>query len=135
MIKTKEELRETQVLLKKFRKSLQTHRKKYGKTKPGEMHYLTEQGLIRQIGDLQYQIDAFSALSNGESIYLRRLSDLGMILSAARISKNLTQADLAKRLKMKQQQIQRYEAIDYKGIAIERMDKVVEELDIDFHVA
>lgn len=134
MIRTDKELLSTKELLAKFKKSLKLHKSKYGKTRPGEMHYLTEQGLLGQISDLEYQVKAYSALNSGKSVPLRRPSDLGLILVAARIAKNLTQKELAQRLKIRQQQIQRYEAHDYKGMGLERMDRVVEELDFDFHL-
>ena len=133
MIRTEDEFRQTQEVLSKLQLSLDKQRAQNGESKPGEMGYLIEQGLVEQIEELKFQVDAFKALESGTSVPLRSLADIGIILAAARVVKKLTQAELAKMLHMRQQQIQRYEAEDYRGIAIERMARVVDALGIAFH--
>jgi HTH-type transcriptional regulator/antitoxin HigA len=46
----------------------------------------------------------------------------------ARIVRNWTQKELAERLGLPEQQIQRYEATLYKGMALERLQEVADAL-------
>lgn len=131
MIRTEKDMLKTIKLLAKFKQELDEHRQEFGVSRPGDMHYLVEQGLEGQISDLEFQIHTFQALKGGEPVRLRRLTDLGPILAAARVVMQLTQAELAQKVNMKQQQIQRYEASGYRGAAIERVDRVVEALGIE----
>jgi len=82
MIRTKKELDMSKELLRKFQKSLAMHRESHGKTRPGSMHYLTEQGLTGQIKELKYHLKAYDALSKNQSVPLRHFVDLGMLLVA-----------------------------------------------------
>ncbi len=49
----------------------------------------------------------------------------------ARIARGLTQKDLAKRLGIKEQQIQRYEETDYASASMARVNQVIKALDIE----
>jgi DNA-binding Xre family transcriptional regulator len=53
---------------------------------------------------------------------------IGSALIKARIVRNLTQKELAKRLSLAQQQVQRYEATLYRGVAGERLQEVADAL-------
>ncbi|MBW3663380.1 MAG: helix-turn-helix domain-containing protein [Actinobacteria bacterium] len=60
----------------------------------------------------------------------RTLEDVSRLLVRARIAAGLTQADLAERLDLKEQQIQRYEATDYESASLSRLIEVGEALDL-----
>jgi len=55
-------------------------------------------------------------------------SDAGLTLIVARIAKGMSQRDLAWRLGVKEQQVQRYEATQYRGVAAERLQEVADAL-------
>ena len=58
-------------------------------------------------------------------------SDLGMLPILARASRGLSQRDLADRLGLKEQQVQRYEQQRYSGISLERYERVLAALDVE----
>ena len=61
------------------------------------------------------------------------LADLPRALIRARIAGRLTQRELADRLGLREQQIQRYEAVDYAGASIARLEQVMLALGVTFH--
>ena len=88
--------------------------------------------LRSQLDDLDYSIHEYEALRDGKvtSFEAENLAELPTILIKARIARGLTQKDLAERLRVKEQQIQRWEANDYSGVAIETLVKTMEALQI-----
>ena len=56
---------------------------------------------------------------------LKVVADLPSILIKARIAQGLSQKDLAERIGLKEQQIQRYEATDYASANLSRIKEVV----------
>ena len=74
-----------------------------------------EEAVSSQIADLEGELREYEALKAGE-FQLDELSvvaDLPDVLIKARIAQGLSQKDLADRMGLKEQQIQRYEATDY----------------------
>ena len=55
---------------------------------------------------------------------LKLVADLPSILIKARIAQGLSQRDLAERVGVKEQQIQRYEATDYASANLARLKEV-----------
>lgn len=90
-------------------------------------------GLESQIIDLRTEMEEYDALRRQhiKELELSSLADLPELLIKARISHNLTQAGLARRLKLKEQQIQRYEATRYRTASFERLLAVARALGID----
>jgi transcriptional regulator with XRE-family HTH domain len=62
---------------------------------------------------------------------VRSLRDLPIVLIEGRIAARLTQRDLAKRLGLPEQQIQRYEATLYAGVSLERLQQVADTLGLE----
>ena len=58
------------------------------------------------------------------------LSELPGVLIRARIAMGLSQTDLARRLNMKPQQVQRYEATNYMSASLARLIEVADTLEI-----
>ena len=54
-------------------------------------------------------------------------------LIRARIAVGLTQKKLAERLGLKEQQVQRYEATQYAGVSLDRIQAVAEALGVEIH--
>ena len=70
-------------------------------------------------------------LSDKESrIAVRSFGDLPVALIKARIKMGLTQKDLAERLSVKEQQVQRWEASSYANISFSNLRKVVDALGV-----
>src|SRR5689334_19578970 len=88
--------------------------------------------LRSQLDDLAAQIREYEDLSAGKVgvLELGSLADLPDALVRARIATGLTQKDLANRLGLKEQQIQRYEANDYQQASLARLLAVSEALNL-----
>jgi DNA-binding XRE family transcriptional regulator len=93
---------------------------------------LQADALRSQLDDLHAQLLAYEHLRAGE----RRIVPIGSMLQlaealiAARIAAGLTQRELAERLGMKEQQIQRYEATDYESASLARIAEIADALGI-----
>jgi len=59
---------------------------------------------------------------------MTRPSDIGRELAALRRARGLTQAQLATAIGVKRQQLQRWEASEYRGVPLERLDAIAEVL-------
>jgi len=87
-------------------------------------------GLRSQLDDVEAELAEYDALSQGQVTELEAESIVGIgpALIKARIVRNLTQRELAERLSLAEQQIQRYEATLYRGVASERLQQVADAL-------
>lgn len=85
-----------------------------------------------QVRELREQLEEYEALRDGRAPVSNghTLDELPTLLVRARIARKLTQRDLAERLGMKEQQIQRYEATDYAGASYSRLVEVAEALNL-----
>ncbi len=61
------------------------------------------------------------------------LHELPTALIEARIAARLTQRQLAKRIGVAEQQIQRWEANDYSGVNLTRLQEIADALGIQMH--
>ena len=87
-------------------------------------------GLRSQLDDIEDELAEYDALSQGQVTELKAESivGIGQALIKARIVRNLTQRELAERLSIAEQQVQRYEATLYRGVAAERLQQVADAL-------
>lgn len=86
-----------------------------------------------QMADLETELHEYEALRAGE-VTSSRVSSLGEVPEAlirARIAAGLSQRQLAERLGLKEQQIQRYEAERYAGASLARLREVVDALGVE----
>jgi ribosome-binding protein aMBF1 (putative translation factor) len=83
-----------------------------------------------QMEELQEQAEAYERLQIGKSkdVILDAVEDLPKALIRARIAAGMTQEGLARRLGVKPQQVQRYEATEYESASFARIRKVVRAL-------
>ena len=58
------------------------------------------------------------------------MGELPIALIEARIAARLTQRELAERLGVPEQQVQRWEANSYSGVAIERLQEIADALQL-----
>lgn len=86
-----------------------------------------------QMDDLRAELEEYEALRSGRrrALEAQSLCDLPEILIRARIASGLTQRQLAERLELKEQQIQRYEASGYSSASLDRLKHVAQAIGID----
>lgn len=84
------------------------------------------EALESQIAEIEAELAEYELLKSGQINFSRTyaLEDLPRVLVQARIAAGLSQTDLAARLDMKPQQIQRYEATNYMGASLARLVEV-----------
>ena len=89
--------------------------------------------LLSQLADLRADVEEYDALKAGKRALLEldSLADLPDALVKARIAAGLSHKELADRLGMKEQQIQRYEASDYSGANLSRLIEIARAIGID----
>ncbi len=97
------------------------------------LRQLQEEALRSQLGDLEEELREYEDLKEGRFAFekLEDISELPKLLIRARIASGLTQRDLAGRLQLKEQQIQRYEASEYASASFTRIKEVVSALGIE----
>jgi ribosome-binding protein aMBF1 (putative translation factor) len=85
---------------------------------------------LSQMEELREQVAAYERLNAGQSkeVLLEGVEDLPKALIRARIAAGMTQEGLARRLGVKPQQVQRYEATEYESASFARILKVVHAL-------
>jgi ribosome-binding protein aMBF1 (putative translation factor) len=127
MIKNERQYRATKAQLQKLQRALEQAGKGPGKNDVHPLLRKAEQDALHsQLSDLRKEIHEFETLRAGGSKKLTRtsLDELPRTLIQARIAAGLSQKELAKRLGLKEQQIQRYEATDYASASLARVQAV-----------
>lgn len=127
MIKNERQHRITKAHADKFRATLDelaaTSRPKHIHPKLWEAQ---KAGLRSQLQDLEAELQEYETLKTRgvKTLELDSLEALPKVLIQARIAAGLTQEDLAARLGLKPQQIQRYEASDYQTASFARLREI-----------
>ena len=96
-----------------------------------QLHRAMMAGLESQIADLDAELRHYEYLPHAQLLQLQSLSGIGRLLTEGRIARRLTQYDLAHELGLKPQQIQRYEATEYRSASLSRLAKVAAALRLD----
>lgn len=88
--------------------------------------------LVSQKQDIQATLESYEKAKAGDyADFVKRAgNDIGALLIIARVIKNLSQKDLARRVGLKEQQIQRYEADRYRSITLSGFRRIAQALDV-----
>jgi transcriptional regulator with XRE-family HTH domain len=91
------------------------------------------EALQSQLGELHRDVAAYLELKKGgiRTFKLNSLADLPSTLIRARIASGMTQRELAERLSLKEQQIQRYETQNYEGASFARIADIADAIGVD----
>ena len=86
--------------------------------------------------ELEALVTAYEASKGGDFAELKRRAgnDPGLMLIVARITRNLTQKELARNLGLKEQQVQRYEADRYSSISLANFRRIARFLGVDWEM-
>jgi len=88
--------------------------------------------LESQRDELRSEVEQYESLREGKisTLVIEDFAELPTALIKARIAQRLTQKELAQRLDVKEQQVQRWEANDYAGASIETLKSVIKALGV-----
>lgn len=89
--------------------------------------------LRSQLEELKQQVTEYESLKSGACgvIQADSLEELSAALVKARIAARLSQKELSDRLKLKEQQIQRYEATNYRSASLARLQQIAKALGVE----
>ena len=89
--------------------------------------------LRSQLAELEQQLAEYESLRSGgcDVIEASSLEELPAALVKARIAARLSQKELSERLHLKEQQIQRYEATNYRSASLARLQQVAKALGVE----
>ena len=129
MIKNERQYRITKTQARRFEQTLKELMS--GSHEDEDLHPLIakarEEAIRSQLTELRSEIEEYEALKSGKF----ELDDLGIVsglpamLIKARIARGMSQRELAERIGLKAQQIQRYEATDYASVSLSRIREVI----------
>ena len=130
MIKNERQYKITQSQIAKFEAALAELAASSGKN--ARLRQLEEDALRSQLDELRDEAQLYKQLRSGvlESIHIESFDELPLALVKARILAGLSQKELAERLGLKEQQIQRYESTDYASASLTRITQVAEALGV-----
>jgi len=137
MIRNARQYRITQAQLAKLEQALA--RLQAGEEGASVLHPRLRQAeqdaIMSQIDDLREQLAAYDALRTRKRpvLHLKSFEEFPQALIQARIAAGMSQKELAQRLGLKEQQIQRYEATDYASASLARVNAVIRALGLQVH--
>lgn len=136
MIKNEREYRITKAHLAGFEGGLIANdkRKFPANVDPG-MKKLMHDAIASEIDVLRAQVDHYERLRDGHitSREIASLHELPVALIEARIAARLSQRQLAERIGVAEQQVQRWEANEYSGVGLDRLQAVADALGVQIH--
>lgn len=133
MIKTDRQYQITKRSLEDFERSLADLEKtEFPPSVDPRMKEVFRSSFESQRDQLAAEIQEYESLRSGAvtSFAIDSIAELPNVLIRARIARGFTQKDLAERLGLKEQQVQRWEANDYAGATIETLQKIAQALEI-----
>ena len=136
MIKNERQYRITKAMAARFQNNLTDLKQR--PDADGGVHPLIakarEEALTSQLADLDNELQEYESLKASKfrlDSLKKVVADLPSVLIKARIAQGLSQKELAERIGLKEQQIQRYEATDYASANLARIQEVASAFNVD----
>jgi HTH-type transcriptional regulator / antitoxin HipB len=136
MITNQREYRITKTELARFEEGLIANDTRDPRELPADvdlgMPQLMHKAIASQIETLRRQIEHYEKLRDGQITgrEITSLRELPTALIEARIAAQLTQRQLGGRIGVAEQQIQRWEANDYSGVNLDRLQSIADALGV-----
>lgn len=133
MIKNERQYRITKSQVDKFAETLaEFDRQSKTSNIPPLILKAQREAVESQLEDLRRQIQEYDELRTGNPplFKLRSIEELPEVLIKTRIALGLSQKDLAERIGVPEQQVQRYEATDYESASVARVKEIIKALNI-----
>ena len=130
MIKNERQYKITKSQIAKFQAALDEVAARAKSNVDPRLRRLEADALRSQLDELRDDVEQYERLCSGprNPIAIESFDQLPAALIQARIAAGLSQKQLAERLGLKEQQIQRYEATDYSSASLTRIQEVIEAL-------
>lgn len=90
------------------------------------------QPMISFSKQLEEEVEVYERMKRGDLGELQSLRAIGRWLIGARIARGLTQEELAERLDVSPSQVSRDERNDYRGITVDRAQRIMDALGVRF---
>jgi ribosome-binding protein aMBF1 (putative translation factor) len=129
MIQNERQYRVTKGQIAKLESALAHSRTVEGKVDP-RIYRAMIAGIEDQTEELRQQLREYEELKSAHALRLRSADELAQTLVRARVARGYTQKDLAKKLRLRPQQIQKYEATGYQSASLKRVLEVMVALDL-----
>ena len=132
MIKNERQYRITKSRVEEFERALATDACRATPPRTTELQALERAAAVGQLQTMRDELADYESLAAGnQTIFaVDSFEELPVSLIRARISIGLSQKELATRLGLKEQQIQRYEATDYASASLSTILRVIDALGI-----
>jgi ribosome-binding protein aMBF1 (putative translation factor) len=132
MIKNERQYRITKAHAEKFVKAIREMTRSPQRGEHPVLRKAQIDALKSQLEDLQRELKEYETLRSGKRkvVTLDSLEELPKTLIQARIAAGLSQEELAAKLGLKPQQIQRYEATEYQAASFERVQEIMRVLEV-----
>lgn len=132
MITNDVQYRSTKAHLRQFEEALANLEAAAG-DKPTKLQKLEIDAVTAQADDLRAELAEYERLASGEvsTFTASTLEGLATLLIQARIARGWTQRRLADELEVAEQQVQRYEATEYRSASLARICDVASALGVD----
>lgn len=98
---------------------------------PKEIYEAMIAGIQSQVEDVELKIAEYEALPDAKMLTVGSIEDIGQLLIKARVARGYSQKEFAELIGKKAQQIQKYEATEYKSASLERISEIAKALDIE----
>ena len=132
MIKNERQYRITKAQAARFRQTLESLKQptRASVASHPRIAQAQQEAVSSQLADLERELREYEALKQGDFPLetLGVISGIATNLIKARIARGLTHKELAQRVGIKEQQIQRYEATDYEAANLSRLQAVASAL-------
>ena len=133
MIKNERQYRITKAQAEKFAQSIHASKAAPKDSLHPALRKAQMDAMQSQLTDLQRELEEYEALRFGDRkiAALDSLEEISTRLIQARIAAGLSQEELAAKLGLKPQQIQRYEATDYQSASLARVNEILRVLGVN----
>lgn len=135
MIRTESEYQRTLKRLGDGRRELETQRARLVEAGlEGAALEQAMQPLLAFRAQLKEEAEEYESAKRGELGTLESLGDVGRWLIGARIAQGWSQKELARRLGVSEAQVSRDERNEYRGVAVDRAQRILEVMGVSFQM-
>ncbi len=132
MIKNDKQLQSSIRTAKQLEDSVYVYEEKY-KINDDLLTLLEMNSVKSQVEKIKAEIQEYNSLKTGtiNTVSFSSLLNIPELIVKARIAKQWSHSTLAEKVGLQEQQIQRYEATDYRGASVYKLQRIIDALGIE----